>query len=440
MGCLHVQQLLTTLFSPPEFRLLSLGDRARMRRRKRKGTVAVFHTIFFGSSAAFLTLERYSTMRLFKCQHCGHPLYFESTRCDGCGRRLGYVPGQDIMLAVEPEGGRWRSLTKPRRYYYFCANAEHHVCHWLLDSAGPEKFCLACRHNRTIPNLSVTENVTLWRKVEAAKRRLFYTLLKFRLPLTTRRRDPQGLGFDFLAGPPSASPVITGRSGGLISINLAEADDVQRERQRSRMGEPYRTLLGHFRHEIAHYYWDHLVRDSDAIADFRRIFGDERKPYSAALQNHYAKGPPADWPERYVAAYASAHPWEDFAETWAHYFHIVDTLETANGFGIRMKPKLKTNNDLTRVVDFDPYTANMDRLIEAWLPLTVAVNSINRSMGLADLYPFVLAPSVIVKLAFVYRCIHAQRRSRRPSEAPTLRAMIAGLKRRIGLPEARVHA
>jgi hypothetical protein len=340
-----------------------------------------------------------------------------------------------MMLAVEPHGARWRVPSERKTHYRFCANAEHGVCNWLVEADGPDTFCAACRHNRMIPDLSVPENSALWRKVEIAKHRLFDTLLKLGLPLTTRPDDPDGLAFDFLAGPPSSAPVITGHSGGLITINLAEADDSERERQRSRMSEPYRTLLGHFRHEIAHYYWDHLVRDSASIEDFRRIFGDEREDYSAALQNHYSNGPPSDWPQRYVTAYASAHPWEDFAETWAHYFHMVDTLETANGFGVRMRPKLKKNNDLAMVVDFDPHAAEMDRIIDAWLPLTFAVNSINRSMGLADLYPFVLEPPVIVKLAFVHERIHAQRRSQRFSEAPTLRAIIAGLKRKVGLPD-----
>jgi hypothetical protein len=229
---------------------------------------------------------------------------------------------------------------------------------------------------------------------------------------------------------------MTGHSGGLITISLAEADDSERERQRSRMGEPYRTLLGHFRHEIAHYYWDHLVRDTERIEEFRSIFGDERQDYSAALQYHYSNGPPQDWPQRFVTAYASSHPWEDFAETWAHYFHMVDTLETANVFGMRVRAKLSKSANLAMVVDFDPHAADMDRIVDAWLPLTFAVNSINRSMGLSDLYPFVLEPPVIVKLAFVHERIHAHRDAYgRSSEGPTLRAIIAGLKRKVGLPD-----
>lgn len=379
-------------------------------------------------------------MKLFECRHCGQPLYFENTRCEGCGRRLGYVPAKEIMVALEPgpENGVWQTAAVPDARYRFCANDEYEVCNWLVESDRPDIFCAACRHNRMIPDLSVPDNAARWRKIEIAKHRLFYTLLKLRLPLTTRPEDPDGLAFDFLAATAtsSQSAVVTGHAGGLITINLAEADDSERERQRTRMHEPYRTLLGHFRHEIAHYYWDHLVRDTNNIENFRHVFGDERKDYSAALQHHYSYGPPEDWPQQFVTAYASAHPWEDFAETWAHYFHMIDTLETANVFGLRVRPKLRKGSELAMVADFDPHAADMDRIIDAWLPLTFAFNSINRSMGLSDLYPFVLEPPVIVKLSFVHERIRVHRGiHRRSNDGPTLRAIIAGLKRKVGLPD-----
>ncbi len=199
--------------------------------------------------------------------------------------------------------------------------------------------------------------------------------------------------------------MLTGHANGLITISLAEANDSERERQRREMGEPYRTLLGHFRHEIAHYYWGRLVKDPPILDEFRGLFGDERQDYTASLQRHYAQGPPANWSEHFVTAYASVHPWEDFAECWAHYFHMVDTLETAGAFGLHLRPK--ANKDSTTTIDFDPHTATMDRIIDSWLPLTFAVNSVNRSMGIADLYPFVLTPTIIVKLSFIHDRIHA---------------------------------
>jgi hypothetical protein len=366
-------------------------------------------------------------MKLFECQHCGQLLYFENTRCESCGLRLGYLPAKETVTAVEPEGELWRALAEPEKRYRFCANAAHDVCNWLVHADGPDAFCEACRHNRTIPAITLPENLERWRKIELAKHRLFYTILKLRLPLSTRADDPDGLAFDFLAddagAPGHSAPVMTGHANGLITINLAEADDAERERQRTQMGEPYRTLLGHFRHEIAHYYWVRLIANSPHLDEFRAVFG---------VQAHYANGPPADWPQHFVTAYASSHPWEDFAETWAHYFHMVDTLETARAFGLSLRPRVSKGSDLATTIDFDPHNTGMDRIVESWLPLTFAVNSINRSMGIPDLYPFVLSPSAIVKLTFVHERIHAQGRRSAPGNG--LQAVIASLRQNVGTP------
>jgi hypothetical protein len=379
-------------------------------------------------------------MKLFECQSCRQPLYFENTRCESCGRQLGYLPSHETVTALQANNGSLRALAEPKGRYRYCANVEHNVCNWLLPLDHPEQFCAACRHNRTIPDLSQPHNLARWRKIEIAKHRLFYTLLKLRLPSATRTEDAEGLAFDFIADRQvngSHTPALTGHDSGLITINLAEADDPERERQRFEMGEAYRTLLGHFRHEIAHYYWARLVARSSHLHEFRNIFGDERKSYGEALQQHYAEGPPPDWPEHFVSAYASVHPWEDFAETWAHYFHMVDTLETAGGFGLSLWPRVAKGVDLAAIIDFDPHQAPLDRIIEAWLPLTFAVNSINRSMGLPDLYPFVLAPPVIVKLAFVHRLMETRRHPQdRATPTSTIRAIVASLKRPVGSPES----
>ena len=373
-------------------------------------------------------------MKLFECQHCGQPLYFENSSCESCGRRLGYLVSEETISALEPNGDLWRALARPDRPYRMCANAVHDACNWLVPADDPEPFCVACRHNRTIPDLTIPANLFHWRKIEAAKHRLFYSLLRFGLPLVTTAEDPNGLTFDFLS--PGVAPVVTGHSGGLITLNVAEADDVERERQRREMGEPYRTLLGHFRHEIAHYYWDKFVANSPNIGPFRHIFGDERRDYSWAIQKHYDSGPRADWQDRFITAYASAHPWEDFAETWAHYLHMVDTLETARAFRMSVRPRVKQNEPMSTVIDFDPYQAELDRLIEGWLPLVFAVNSINRSMGNADLYPFVLTPNVIAKLDFVHNLIHSKGAQYQATSESSLRAMIASLKSKVGLPDS----
>jgi hypothetical protein len=372
-------------------------------------------------------------MKLFECQNCGQPLFFENTRCESCGAGLGYLPKQQTVMALQPDGEVWRALAAPSGRYRFCANAVHDVCNWLISANDPEPFCVACRHNRMIPNLATPDNLWRWRLIEVAKHRLFYTILKLRLPVATRTEDPNGLAFDFLEdGGPAA--VMTGHDNGVITINLAEADDAERERRRGQMGEPYRTLLGHFRHEIAHYYWNRLIVNSPKLTQWRQIFGDDCADYGAALQAYYANGAPAGWAEHFVSAYASSHPWEDFAETWAHYFHMIDTLETANAFGLFVRPKLSSG--VATKIDFDQLDVDMDRLIEGWLPLTFAVNSINRSMGIPDLYPFVLSPQVIGKLAFIHDCIREQA-GRTSSPDGGLRAMIAGLRQRAGLPNDR---
>jgi hypothetical protein len=378
-------------------------------------------------------------MKLFECQACGQPLYFENTHCESCSRHLGYLASIHDMSALEPDGAAWRALAVPDRAFRFCANAEHESCNWLVDAESHDRFCLACRHNRTIPDLSQKWNLTRWRRLELAKHRLFYTLLKLGLPLHDRSEDPQGLAFDFLVDPAEGTAngptILTGHDNGLITINLAEADSAERERRRHDMGEPYRTLVGHFRHEIGHYFWNVLVRNDPSLDRFRAIFGDERRDYGESLKAHYASGPAPDWQDRFVSSYASSHPWEDFAETWAHYLHIVDTLETAGAFGMRVQPKIGRGDEMSAAIDFDPHQATqLNRLIEAWLPLTFAINSLNRSMGQPDLYPFVLSPPVIGKLAFIHERINQVRGQEEASQDHVLRAVIEGLRSRIAAP------
>ena len=354
-------------------------------------------------------------MKLFECQQCGQLLFFENTQCERCGHVLGYLPERTMLSALEVDDGeRWRCLAVPNELFRFCANAAYDACNWLVPADGPDAFCRACRLNRTIPNLEVPENLLLWQRLEAAKHRLVYGLLRLGLPLLSRFEDAElGLAFDFLAGSGAmlreGSPVVTGHAQGLITIDIAEADNVERERHRRDMVETYRTLLGHFRHEIGHHYWERLVRDGVWHSAFREMFGDERNDYAAALEAHYGNGPRPDWQEHYVSSYAGAHPWEDFAETWAHYLHIVDSLETADAFGLRIQPKAGRHAVPEMATDFDPYRqGDFDALIEPWLPLTYAANNLNYSMGQPDFYPFVLAPAVIGKLRFIHGLIHGR--------------------------------
>ncbi len=345
-------------------------------------------------------------MKLYECQHCGQVLYFENRKCERCGYRLGYLPEKGLLSALEARGDAWLALGAPEQQYVFCANAGHDACNWLVGHNAGQSYCVACRHNGTIPDLTLPQNLLAWRKIEAAKHRLFYTLLKLRLPLATRGEDPEhGLVFNFLADPPDQNgpKVMTGHDNGVITIAVDEADDAEREKRRSVMGEPYRTLLGHFRHEVGHHYWDLLVRDGGHLDAYRALFGDEREDYGDALKRHYDEGVPENWRDSFVSAYATTHPWEDFAETWAHYLHIVDTLEMAAAFGLQVRPQTPGGKDLSMTIDIDPYrSANVQQLVEAWLPLTFALNSLNQAMGQSDLYPFILSPRVIEKLGFIH--------------------------------------
>lgn len=378
-------------------------------------------------------------MKLFQCQKCSQLLHFENTRCESCGSQLGYLRVLETLSVAEPDGEVWRALAEPEKRYRFCANTQYGVCNWLVDDNNPSPYCAACRHNQTVPDPTVPENLSRWRKIEFAKHRLIYTLLKLRLPLATKAEDPDGLVFDFLhpeAPLPDGSiaPVMTGHANGVITINLDEADDARRERIRTEMSEPYRTLLGHFRHEIGHYYWGRLIADTDNLEKFRTVFGDEQSDYAEALKQNYGNGPPANWQENFVSIYASCHPWEDFAETWAHYFHMIDTLETAQAFGLSVRPRVASGSELAAKFNFDPHQVAIEPIIDAWVSLTVAANSINRSMGLPDLYPFVLAPAIVTKLTFVHDCIRAtpqQKQHSAPSPAPDRSKFFGGIARKI---------
>jgi hypothetical protein len=297
----------------------------------------------------------------------------------------------------------------PAPRYRLCANyTEHGVCNWAVPSEDPEPLCLACRLNDVIPNLSDPLAKTAWQRMEIAKRRLLYTAMGLGLPVESKVESQRGLAFSFKQDEDGGKTrVFTGHADGLITINLDEADDPAREKMRQSMGEAYRTLLGHFRHETGHYYWDRLVRDTQWHAPYRQQFGDESADYAACQRRHYEQGPPPDWAVRFISPYASMHPWEDWAETFAHYLHMVDTLETARSFGLALRPKpvggARVKEMAARRLDFDDF----DDLIQAWFPLTMALNSLNRGMGLPDLYPFVLSEQVTAKLKFVHDMIES---------------------------------
>jgi hypothetical protein len=338
-------------------------------------------------------------------------------RCVRCERDLAYLADvADMAALVRVDENTWRSEAPASQGRLYRPCEKYHsdnVCNWAIPADSADTLCNSCRLSRVIPDLSQPGHPEKWYRLEVAKRRLVYGLMALKLPIANKADDPQrGLAFEFLADPapnnPSAPKILTGHADGVITVNVAEADDVERERRRQAMHEPYRTLLGHFRHEIGHYYWDRLIKDSPWIAQFRDLFGDERADYSQALRRHYDNGPAPDWQARCVSAYASSHPWEDWAETWAHYLHMADALETAAASGLSLRP-LRRDEPKFKPDATPPESARapFDAMINNWFALTYVLNNLNRGMGLADAYPFVLSSPAIDKLRFIHNRIAA---------------------------------
>jgi hypothetical protein len=358
-------------------------------------------------------------MKLFTCPACTQTLHFENSRCTKCGHALAFLPEHGELTAIEPAADDPSGETAAGSIfvalgaaadgarYRLCGNAiDHAACNWAVAEKDTERFCRACRLNDVIPNLSDPQATLAWIKLEQSKRRLIYTLLQLGLPVESRaERGEAGLAFAFKQDLPGEEKVYIAHDHGLITINIAEADSPFREKTRLELGESYRTLLGHFRHEVGHYYWDRLVADSPLLESFRELFGDERASYEEAVATHYKNGAPRDWPSRFVSSYASMHPWEDWAESWAHYLHMVDTLETARSFGLAMRAKAGHGLDRlavgTRHLTFDDF----EDIQRTWVPLAIALNSLNRSMGLPDPYPFVLPEPAFQKMRFVHEVI-----------------------------------
>jgi len=277
-----------------------------------------------------------------------------------------------------------------------CANRELAGCNWLAERSGG--LCCSCALTRTRPRDADAAGLGAFVVAERAKRRALVQLMELGLPGIRQG----SLAFDLLSS--TERRVTTGHADGVITIDLAESDDARREARRAQLGEPYRTMLGHLRHELGHYMQPRLVVGDEAWAACRRLFADDRTDYREALERHYADGPPTDWQERYVSAYATMHPWEDWAETFAHYLHITDTLETAAEFGVVVEgPRAAAADaELAAAPRTEPRAHEFVTILENWLPLTYALNAINRSMGRDDLYPFTLAPVVVDKLSFVH--------------------------------------
>jgi hypothetical protein len=317
-------------------------------------------------------------VREFHCPSCRDQVSFEQCECTSCGNKLLFDAANLKMARLQDENP--------------CDNREIIGCNWSVEGVG---LCASCCLNRTIPNLSVLRNVLLWKRVEEAKRRLVYDLRRLQLPLVSRTGDH--IAFDILSD--EAGPVLTGHRSGLITLNLAEADDVERESRRIAFKEPYRTLLGHFRHEVGHFYWNLLVEGTKLRASFNLIFGDSALDYQGALSSYYSRTERAYDRNSFISEYATSHPWEDWAETFAHFLHIVSTLDTLAGLPLAL-------DDRAKQVLKDPYLeSDFEALLASWKPVARSINELNRSLGLGDAYPFELAQAVMGKLHLVHMAI-----------------------------------
>ena len=367
-------------------------------------------------------------------------MFFRNDVCLACGTPLGYDPDLVLLRPLAPtrDPQVWRAMrtrgigaTLPLAMYRRCANwTSAAPCNWLLadgEAARRQPFCRSCRLDRTVPDPTDRDNASLWLKVELAKRALVSQLIALKLPLESKvsENPAQGVMFDLLRAPVGGPRVMTGHDDGLITLDIEEADDVHRETIRAQMHEPYRTLIGHLRHEIGHYSWQRLVRGAPWATRCREVFGDERTDYGAALQAHYANGAPVDWPNHHVSAYASAHPHEDWAETWAHYLHMIDTLDTARSFGL-----VAHHDD----IQYEPFKAQALELegrepdaedlaflamVNGWIELTGALNEVTRSMGEPDFYPFVLSVAAVRKLHFIHGVVKSEAGGRERGGSPT---------------------
>lgn len=355
-------------------------------------------------------------MNTFICQHCNQAVFFENSQCESCGAALGFDSDQMQMVSLTFDNETQTLADKKSNHYRACANRNLQVCNWLLPKTrlDTDFYCRACALNRYVPNASDIEAGAQWAELEQAKKRLMYSLMRFGLPVVTKKEgQQQGLSFDFIdqqQNIPLNAANTTGHAQGQITITTDEANPSEREQTRIELGEKYRTLLGHFRHEIGHYYWDQLVVTDDYwLQEFRQLFGDETQNYQQALAKHY-QSPNPDWRSNFISEYASSHPWEDWAETWAHYFHLIDTVDTAQHFGIQIQPDNpelpKTTYSVQDGVSADAYHSDdFQALYDNYIPITLAVNSLNRSLGQSDFYPFVLNQSVFKKLDFIHQLI-----------------------------------
>lgn len=337
-------------------------------------------------------------MWAFRCPHCGSAVAFEDQQCLSCGTEVAFhKPWMQIALA--PAAGTTTGIDDAQ--WSRCAHWDA-GCNWLVAADDPTGICYADGFVRTGPDPADAEANKELASTRKSLRQLIFQLLDLNLPLKSFHEHPRGLAFDLLSSRSLGHPVIIGHSNGVITIDLAESLELYRERQRIILDEPYRTMLGHMRHEVGHYYEMILISDGSLVDQARMYFGDERADYQQALARYYAGDVPPNWREDYISHYATAHPFEDWAETFAHYLHITCTLGTIADSGLVLSAQ-RVHFDLD--ADIDPSTSyresDITRLVHDWEVLSGVLNRVNHAMGEDDLYPFRLTLPVVAKLGFV---------------------------------------
>jgi hypothetical protein len=301
------------------------------------------------------------------------------------------------------EGVRWTR----------CTQSGPLSCNWLVAESADTATrgrCLAHSLIRREPDLDDTIAREKLLPATLALRRLVYQLDDLGLPIDPYWRRDGGLAFDLLSSFSTRERITIGHSNGVITIDLVESLDAYRESMRVRLGEPYRTMLGHFRHEAGHYYQNVLVETGAGarrhLTRCRELFGDERASYADALARHYEFGAPADWQVSFISEYATMHPWEDFAECFAHYLHITDTIDTSREAGMVLLADRVRFAAPRDVIPLESYAdVPIEQLLDDWKWISLFFNRVNTAMGKGPLYPFKISGPVVDKLGFVHTVV-----------------------------------
>jgi hypothetical protein len=340
--------------------------------------------------------SRANILKRGKCK-CNRWLFFGNTACLGCDRSVGRCCACRAMASFSPAStSELFSCDNCHAEVQPCANRNLGICNCFAnqtDSTG-NVLCTYCEFTRVVPPHDSPDKFSRWRELESAKRRLLIQLSGLEFPPFASKFVPTcPLVFEFkedtVLPDGSIEAVFTGHENGVITINAHEADSVRREQSRVAFNEPQRTLIGHMRHEYGHFLDLCCIQGDLLRAKYVELFGDPATvDYAEAKTRYYAQGPTGNWPESYVSAYASMHPWEDFAETVNVYLDLMALAETA-------RDQLGSNIDTSA-------NGCVATFISELLDLAITVSEFNFDMGLNALLPERFNDEVVCKLSYVH--------------------------------------